>query len=781
MTDMTTPLAALASSLRRAARYNADVECAPHCILWPDREAQWQSLIPSLQAELPELLALGPYSPEQRRGPAIWLRCALAGQLDEFCPEAQHPPIIYLPGVSRQDLRAVENCPEHLKPLAELQYRGVIWSQVNAKDWTVTAFLKSEQGGLGLDVSQDRETKTAMLLALGQVMDERLDVLQSKRLDAAYFNTLLTGGDPIRDVLQWLDRPDTFRTERGDNAWAAFESVCQSQFAFKPKDGELAAANQLANHQGPWDLIWQRYCEAPRRYPNIPALIGRCTPPIFDLLADADSAGGWPQWNQAREEELKNELISLATVPPHQAREKLLKIEREHSRRRSLVWAELGDAPLACALEPLAVLARITERSLAAGHLDDLKAAFTQEGWQADDAVLRALQFAKPGDTLDAITAAIRSMYLPWSEDAARHLQKLVHDTKAPGGVAEGKPPSYIAKNQCVMFVDGLRLDTAKRLIGLLEQRALEVAEQATWTALPSVTATGKAAVSPVTDRITGDVGSTDFEPRVLDGDSALSSYQFKKLLADAGWACLTGHDVGTGAGNAWCEFGDIDHEGHDRGWKLAQHVDSMLAEIAERIENLLAAGWSQVRVVTDHGWLLMPGGLPKIELPKALADSKWGRCAAIKPGAQTNERLFPWYWNPMQTFALADGISCFKRGEEYAHGGLSLQECLTLQLTVKSHGGASGSNIAISDLTWKGLRLVVALEDGWDGLTADVRRNAGDPASSVTVSPKPFRANGTSSLIVENEDLEGENAFLVITNESGQLLAQQAVMIGRD
>ena len=32
-----------------------------------------------------------------------------------------------------QDLRAIENCPESLKPLAELQYRGQMFSQVNAK------------------------------------------------------------------------------------------------------------------------------------------------------------------------------------------------------------------------------------------------------------------------------------------------------------------------------------------------------------------------------------------------------------------------------------------------------------------------------------------------------------------------------------------------------------------------------------------------------------------------------------------------------------------------
>jgi hypothetical protein len=33
----------------------------------------------------------------------------------------------------------------------------------------------------------------------------------------------------------------------------------------------------------------------------------------------------------------------------------------------------------------------------------------------------------------------------------------------------------------------------------------------------------------------------------------------------------------------AWCEFGDIDHEGHDRGWKLAKHIDALILEITDR------------------------------------------------------------------------------------------------------------------------------------------------------------------------------------------------------
>jgi hypothetical protein len=142
----------LTKAIRSEAIHNPDVQAAPACILWPDGDRQWEPVVPRLQSEMPELLQLGDYAPEKRTGPAIWLRCAIAGLVDGNLtdptdPTDPLPPVIYLPGVSRQDLRAVESCPDRLKPLAELQYRGVIWSQANAKDWTILAFLKSNQGG----------------------------------------------------------------------------------------------------------------------------------------------------------------------------------------------------------------------------------------------------------------------------------------------------------------------------------------------------------------------------------------------------------------------------------------------------------------------------------------------------------------------------------------------------------------------------------------------------------------------------------------------------------
>ena len=772
----------LKQAVRDAAVYNPEVQVAPACILWPDRNRQWEAVVPLLQAELPELLILGDYAPDKGTGPAIWLRCVIAGNTDDVSLPEDRTPIFYLPGVSRQDLRAVESCPDHLKPLAELQYRGGIWSQINARDWTILAWLKSDQGGLGLDVAQDNDARNAMQLALYRLLDEELELLKGKRLDKDYFNTLLTGGDPIRDLLQWLDQGDAFQASRGEHEWKAFVEVCKSQLAFNPQnEGVLAGAAKLAERVGPWHPVWERFCEAPERYPNIPEQVRHCQPPDFDLFADVNTAGGWPQWNEDQEKLLHRDLMALGNAPAHEGRKKLLELEKQHGRRRSLVWAELGEAPLVCALEHLAVLAEVTKTSLVAGTIDDLAHGYRSHGWKVDDAVISALAQVKKTDDFEAISTAIRSVYLPWAEESARYLQQIVNEGSYPGGTCLTSKPFAACTGDCVLFVDGLRFDAGKRLVELLEHSGFEISEEPVWTALPSVTATGKAAVTPVRDKIRGQDGSADFDPVVTEtGQSLKGGYHLKKLLADAGWTILDRSDNGNGQGQAWCEFGDIDHEGHDRGWRLARHLDDLLSEIAGRIDDLLAAGWKCVRVVTDHGWLLLPGGLPKVELPSVLVDNKWGRCASLKPGASTDERLYPWYWNPNQHFVLADGIGCFRKGEEYTHGGLSLQECLTLQMTVTRGSSLQETVfIEVTDVVWRGLRCTVAVDGNFSGLSLDVRTLAGNPSSSVVVGVKPLKDNGTASVVVEDEEMEGRDVTVVLIDANGSPVAQTATVIG--
>ena len=199
-----TLLEAVRASLAHAARYNPGDVVAPAAVLWTDSDGQWQPVVEQLRPLCPELLTLGDYDPATRTGPAIWLRCVIEPvvRADKF-PDLDWPadtvPVIYMPGVSRQTLRAVEECPDALKPLVELQYRGTVWTQKNGKDWTVRAFLVTDDGGLGLDVAEDKLTLQAMqgalsLLAVTPVARLRGD--PPKRLEAEDFDRLMIGDTP---------------------------------------------------------------------------------------------------------------------------------------------------------------------------------------------------------------------------------------------------------------------------------------------------------------------------------------------------------------------------------------------------------------------------------------------------------------------------------------------------------------------------------------------------------------------------------------------------------
>jgi len=196
----------------------------------------------------------------------------------------------------------------------------------------------------------------------------------------------------------------------------------------------------------------------------------------------------------------------------------------------------MGQAPLAKSLKHLAVLAEITKKSLAGGTLDDVETSYTKEGWKADDAVLSALQEAHTDANAAAVIAALRSIYLPWAEASARHLQKLVESDGYPGGSHASKPRTSRTNSECLLFVDGLRFDLGKRLSIELESAGLEVIETPAWSALPSVTSTAKPAVSPVLHEIEGRDQSEEFDPSVAaSGQSLRGGYHFKKLITDAG------------------------------------------------------------------------------------------------------------------------------------------------------------------------------------------------------------------------------------------------------
>ncbi len=56
---MSVVLQALIRAVRSASVFNAQIQVPPACILWPDKERQWEAIVPRLQEQMPELCVLG--------------------------------------------------------------------------------------------------------------------------------------------------------------------------------------------------------------------------------------------------------------------------------------------------------------------------------------------------------------------------------------------------------------------------------------------------------------------------------------------------------------------------------------------------------------------------------------------------------------------------------------------------------------------------------------------------------------------------------------------------
>ena len=769
----TTVIEALASSLEAASRHNpGDVE-KPAAIVWTDHDSQWQPIIPQLRQLVPQLLTLGEYQPEQRTGPAIWLRCAVDLTLEEPKLPEGTTPILYLPGISRQALRAVQECPDSLKPLVELQYRGVCWTQKNGKDWTVKAFLVAEDGGLGLDVARDAATQQSMLGALAELAITSLERLRGKRLEAEDFDKLFSD-DPTKDILLWLSDPKTVQASWTGERWNAFTSRCKAELNFNPdQDGESVGAELLGRREGPWQPVWERFAESPALYPGIPDLLRQTMP--SELFVEPSS---WPQNNEKEEAALRQALLALENMSPPAARDQILRLEKTHGIRRTWVWTKLDQAPLAHAIKSLAALATRASSEVGGASVADMAKLYVDGAWQVDAAALSSMAAVKSSADAQAVSRALNAVYRPWLESAAQRLQTLresesltVHDEQKAYG--ERVDPGTV-----LLFADGLRFDVSQRLVDHLQAKGRSVTVATRWAGLPTVTATAKPAASPVVENIKGVSLGEDFRPVTMDTESPLTTERFRKLLAAAGYQYVGVDETGNPTGRAWTENGELDKLGHSLQGKLAARIDDQIELLFERIEVLLKAGWREVRVVTDHGWLWLPGGLPKVDLPKYLTLSRWARCAAVKDGAAAEIQTVPWYWNVHERVAIGPGIACFGAGNEYAHGGLSLQESLVPVIRITAGASSAKAETRITAVSWVGLRCRVQIDAAWTGLSVALRTQVNDVNSSVSEA-RSVNDEGAASLLVADDELEGTPAAIVVLDASGQVIARQSTIIG--
>lgn len=769
-----TPLAALLAALRRAGDHDPRAEAPPTALLWCDAGAEFLPVLPMLRRAMPHLLTLGAYDPALRQGPAIWLRVAAGGAAPGLTWEDGAVPVLYLPGVGRDALRDAEGCPEPLRLLAWYVPSGAVFGHPNARDWTLRGFLaaKREYGGLGLDVAGDEPARMALAAAAPRLFGLPLAELAGRRMDAAWLQSLLAP-DLAADALAWLS--GTLSQGADEARYAAFAARARTDLRLDPaKVSPAAAAARVLRQDGAWADVWTRFTQAGPGFHEAAAALLAAVDPPDPLLADP---AVYASANAKEEAQLRASLVRLAPMDEAAARAAIAPLAAAHDRRRSSPWAMRGQAPLATAAHHLARLAAAA--ALPHGSADAMAAAYARDGWQADDAALRALEAVAPREGANietlaadqaAVAAALRALHLPRLMRDAEAMQALLpHGPPAQPAAAPASPPA--SAGDAILFVDGLRMDLAHRLADLLVRAGAKVDVRWRWTGFPSVTATCKPLASPAAARFRGGDEAGAFEPLAADGRRATKPVLLRELAA-LGWSTSP---AGGDAAPCWLEAGHFDRDGHGQQARMADSVAASLAAVAAQAAPLLRAG-RRLRIVTDHGWLLLPGGLPVAALPAGLTDTLWRRCALVQAGAATTATRLPWTWNPAVAVASAPGAHVFGRTAEYAHGGISPQESVVPELLVSAAVPARRATIAI--IEWSGLRLRVRAEGG-DGLMADLRLGADGEGTSVVDRPRALDADGRTSLLVPDDRHAGVPARLELRDEAGQVAATAATVVG--
>ena len=765
------------TGLRQAEQHHANAQVRPEVILWPDPDRQWERIIDQVQQHRPGLLRFGAYAPAQQQGPAIYLKCLVGRSLPEANWPADQIPVLYLPGVSRQMLRPQTPVHSSLRPLVEYLYTGTVWLQENGKEWTVLALTTNAQNGLGLRVATDSTTRETLLSALPALFQEDRSTYDRAIIDADFlYDKLLP--DLIPGVLTWLNDGDRYLGSLPADKRTLFANVCQSRYGFSPAGGQLVeAARLLGEQRGNWSSVWQYYANAPRKFPAIAERLQQALPDgRLPTDAPVSTSGSWPMVNKLAEDDLRQQLLSLPAQSPTAAVDSLATLAREHRHRQGWVWSELGQAPLATAVQHLSQMADVATSPFPASSLPELQSYYRQTGHRADRSMRLALAAVRSLPDKDAITTVVNALYRPWLEKLAQKFQAQVADDLA---VLTHPPTPETNEAPFLLFVDALRYELAVEFTERLQTAGYRVTLTDGWSALPSLTPTAKPAVSPVAASLATNSPFDEFKPALAASGKTLSTANFRTELLRQGYTYLTNNTPLPEGQRGWQEIGDIDRKGHEEGVDMVRRVDELFEQLRETIAIIMGRGIRRLTIVTDHGWLLLPGGLPKAELPGHLTETRWGRCALIKEGARTSLLHVPWRWNPGVFIAYAPGISFFKANEVYAHGGLSLQECFVPMLIVESTTTEALAPVLIRGVRWVGMRCVVETENTPDGHQLDARTILTDASSSIVLSTELPTVQANKATLFVDDAEEGKAVNIVLIDRTGQIVARQLTTVG--
>lgn len=759
-------------ALRQAEQHNSSIMVKPEVILWPDLERQWTEVIPILQGALPHLLIYGDYDAAHMQGPAIWIKCMIAKALSEAVWEENTTPIIYLPGIAKADFRNVEVAGLEIQPLLEYQYTGTMFLQENGKEWTILAFVENANAGLGVSIVRDSGTKYALKKALPTIF-QNSDILLGKTIiDQEYLSEQLFP-DMIPSVLKWMCKGDAFLQSMDAGKRDLFAQLCLSQYDFEPDYKNIKTiAEKLGSQRKAWKNVWQMYANAPKKSPEIAELLRLAKP---DDLGDGMFAlpvESWPQVNEQQEDELRTAFVKTAKLQPKETLTSFKQLENSHKDRRNWVWSELGETPLANALSYLIVMAEKATESFPFSNLEDLKGYYISNGYLVDQAMRKSLAAVKTDKDKTVIKSLIKTIYQPWLASVTNKFQALVEKdaTVFTDQTAQVETESF------VLFVDAFRFELAEEFCKRIRALNYTVSLETGWSAIPSLTPTAKPNVSPVATAISVNSDINEFRPQLQSGKE-LQTAAFRDALTAAEFSYISKSEDINPAISCWQEIGDIDTKGHEEQSDMVRRIEELFEQIQEVLETAFEKGVKRIKIVTDHGWLLLPGGLPKTQLHAGLTETRWGRCAWIKEGVITDLLHLPWRWNPSIYIAYAPGISFFKANEEYAHGGISLHECLVPTISIENES-SSKSIAKIQSIKWVNLKCTVETENATEDHTIDIRTKYNDESTSIVESTKKTVKENKGSVMV-SDDAESQAATIVLLDASGRILDKKLTTVG--
>jgi len=760
------------ASILSAKKYNSSQVNAPRVILWPDPDKQWMPVADQLRSSIEAFITLGSYRPELLQGPAIWIKCMVDHSLPEANWSPDTIPVIYLPGIAKADFKNIEEAPSSIQVLMEYQFLGNLWTQENGREWTILSFLQNSEQGMGLEVSRDEATKEALVNALPNYFEDE-QVLYRKRIDADFLNQLMFP-QVIPTLLEWMEKGKKALTSFPLDQQEAFKEVVKSQYHLD-LDYSLVLdfVKKMGMQKPPWHQVWQYFANAPHKYPGILKKLKDANPEDMGTGIFAIPEESWPQVNAEYEAELKKAIIALKKQGPEEALSVLKTLKASHKKRLSWIWTELNKSSFA---EALPLLVAIAEGSLKAydnSSIESIKKYYVEEGIKVDSALRKVYLLDHTKTFMSTVQVIIDKFYRPWLEKLAVHFQKSL----------KGDFHKYTTnsvedyKSNFILFVDAFRYDIAHDFVKQLSSVKYAAKMSTTWSALPSLTPTSKPALAPIQNQLSKSSGWKDFQVETKEG-KPLSHHYFKASLKKNGVQYIeSASQINDSTEKYWMEIGDIDKKGHEDQEGMFRRIPELMKELEETIQSIFNAGVPSIQIVTDHGWLLLPGGLPKENLHKDLVTTRWGRCALIKDGVSTDLLHLPWAWNPNTFIAYAPGICFFKKNESYAHGGVSIQECLTPLISIEAKEIKASEKGTIVNVEWRGMRMYVHTSGTDDRFSVDVRTKVSDTSTSIMISCSMKEADRWS--VIVDGDYDDHAATLILMDSQGIIIDKKPIHIG--